>query len=902
MNIYGVEGEQSPLGSGGGSNGAGYGGGSIYMSSSTGTINITTSGQVLAEGGMATTDTLGAGSGGSILCQTLSHVFIDGFLSVKGGRISSLMSHPGAAGGGGRIFIEGIFNSTSIQSSVNYKGGGLSNPLHQSKCLIGGIGTLLLNNFQSGISTLYIDNDYSNTFAGTFIEKLPFSLNSVNAFQNANLLLATSSTSSSNIILDNSILYVNYDFVDVNDSQIINNIFAQIDVKNSLILYATGVVPTLSCEILLVDSKSSIHFPLTLIINPTISAVLYGPIIQDQESNDESKLSINTLGEGNVTLTYISAVNLFVTAANIYIESYAHISPPNKTFGSCYNESYPQTFKCQNDTVTGSVASNNTIVFIATIDMTLNPNSFVSSSTLFICTPILTIALNATLSTDGRGCTNNNGVGKGTSLGNDSGGGGGGSYARGGNGAYNNDVAAAPGGIGYLTTSSWHSGSGGGSNYELAADNFDGSGGGMMILHIYDIFTLSGIISSCGLKGTSSTSIYGGGGGGGGGLIVLSSIKVKGHGDIRVTGGDGNAGNFSTGTGGGGGGSGGVLQLIDKNSEEEEVHPGGAFGYSFYGKVYANGGNDGIQAFSSTLIPATSGDIGNINFPICGSGYGNSNVTCNSDVQGVFCDLSICTLCPCDLAEPCTPDIDCSNISCTYSTGDNVDSCKSCPNLASEEQYNQKPLNDVSYYCPTDSPGGCRHCPITCNINNVNCPPYGCLTYLQCFVNSYIYFVAPILFGLIIFVFYVLYNRDKIYIGFIIMKSKIFGIDNKDLFIESFQERTLSQNSSDERIELTTNPLQNSIEKSFLEKKMHRKRIIKQSKSFKDRQSGLKLNEDDLPFHACRIFLNGSNHPFKSQGGVWKLSRSRPIALRPMLLPQEYDDFANQINDLGIQL
>lgn len=910
MNIYGGSNDQSPSGSGGGFNGAGYGGGSISITSITGSINITKSGKVLAEGSMATITTLGAGSGGSILCTALSNVYIDGLLSVQGGRASFSSTNPGAAGGGGRIVIAGIFNSTLIDSKlIIYKGGQIDS-LYQSNCLIGGIGTLLLNNTQSGISTLYIDNEYSNTLAGTFIENLPLTLNSVNANHNANLLLATSSISSSNLVLNDSMLYVTHTFdivVNNTHSVDISNSFGLIDIKNSILLYATGVIPVLLCKILLVDSKSSIHYPLTLVINPTISAKLYGPIIQDLESNSiDSKLTINTLGKGNVTLTYISSVNLYVTAVNIFIESYALISPPNYSFGSCYNESYPQTFKCQNDTVTGSVVSNNTIVFVATNDITFNTNAFVSSSTIFICTPFLTIGLNATLTTSGRGCASNNGIGKGTSLGTDSGGGGGGSFSRGGNGAYNG-IDPSYGGTGYLTTSAWYSGSGGGSNYELAAGDFAGAGGGMMILHIYNVFSLSGTISSSGVKGSSSTSTFGGGGGGAGGLIVLSSIEVNGYGDIEVNGGDGCDGylNFNAVTGGGGGGSGGVLQVVDKNSEEEETNPGGAFGYTFKGKVYTHGGYNGIQAVTCTLLKASNGNIGNIDFPICGSGYGNSNRTCNSDVMGILCDLSICTLCPCDLEKPCTnPNSNddstvCTDITCTYNTGNNADSCNLCPYLGSEEQYNSEKLNDDTYYCPQGSSGGCRHCPIICNTNYISCPGFGCLTYLQCFINNYIYFVAPTLFGLIIFVFYVLYSRDKIYIGLIIIKSKIFGIDNKDLFIESFQERTISQNSS-EKIELTSNPLQNSIEKSFFERKMQRKRIINESKYFKDRQSGLKLNEDDLPFHACRIYLNGSNHPFTSLGGVWKLSRSRPIALRPMLLPLEYEEFVNKINDLGI--
>ena len=40
------------------------------------------------------------------------------------------------------------------------------------------------------------------------------------------------------------------------------------------------------------------------------------------------------------------------------------------------------------------------------------------------------------------------------------------------------------------STSAWYSGSGGGSNYELAAGDLAGAGGGMMILHIYNVFIL----------------------------------------------------------------------------------------------------------------------------------------------------------------------------------------------------------------------------------------------------------------------------------------------------------------------------------------------------------------------------------------------------------------------------
>jgi hypothetical protein len=58
----------------------------------------------------------------------------------------------------------------------------------------------------------------------------------------------------------------------------------------------------------------------------------------------------------------------------------------------------------------------------------------------------------------------------------------------------------------------------------------------------------------------------------------------------------------------------------------------------------------------------------------------------------------------------------------------------------------------------------------------------------------------------------------------------------------------------------------------------------------------IKMGDSDMPNHAYRLYLHGTNHPFASRGGPWIASVSRPTVLRPMLDAKEYRNFMQDIN------
>ena len=68
-------------------------------------------------------------------------------------------------------------------------------------------------------------------------------------------------------------------------------------------------------------------------------------------------------------------------------------------------------------------------------------------------------------------------------------------------------------------------------------------------------------------------------------------------------------------------------------------------------------------------------------------------------------------------------------------------------------------------------------------------------------------------------------------------------------------------------------------------------------KSSRILQLRVRLNDSDLMHHCTRVYIFGTNHPFISRGGSWKLSTSRPTVLRPMLEAEEYAKFATSINE-----
>ena len=60
----------------------------------------------------------------------------------------------------------------------------------------------------------------------------------------------------------------------------------------------------------------------------------------------------------------------------------------------------------------------------------------------------------------------------------------------------------------------------------------------------------------------------------------------------------------------------------------------------------------------------------------------------------------------------------------------------------------------------------------------------------------------------------------------------------------------------------------------------------------------MRLTDTDLTAHACRIYLNGTNHPYSSRGGQWCLGKEPPTTLRPTVDKEEYERFTAKINEI----
>jgi hypothetical protein len=69
-------------------------------------------------------------------------------------------------------------------------------------------------------------------------------------------------------------------------------------------------------------------------------------------------------------------------------------------------------------------------------------------------------------------------------------------------------------------------------------------------------------------------------------------------------------------------------------------------------------------------------------------------------------------------------------------------------------------------------------------------------------------------------------------------------------------------------------------------------------KGGKDGRREIRMVDQDMIFHAYRINLMGSNEPFSSRGGPWKLPLRRPDCLKPTFLSSEYYKFASEVNRL----
>ena len=282
---------------------------------------------------------------------------------------------------------------------------------------------------------------------------------------------------------------------------------------------------------------------------------------------------------------------------------FSNISVQNVTCGSLYEG------EAHLEDLIGIINSTNDVMLVARHSVTVQSDASVEASHIAFCSNEIYILDNANLSTYGRGCPANQGIGRGVAPQNSNslyGGGGGGFGGEGGDGGENN-----PGGSSYaLRRKTYSAGSGGGAADD-SVDGFHSSGGGFIFLAGFSILDHNGNIISNGKGGTSNS------GGGSGGMVYLYTEFLHGNGSISVEGGGG-------GNSGGGGGGGGHIE-IDSGGESAK--------YDFSGSIQALGGSaDSIQ---ETYPYPYEGQAGYITWPHCPPGSGNDYST-----------YTICYACP----------------------------------------------------------------------------------------------------------------------------------------------------------------------------------------------------------------------------------------------------------------
>jgi hypothetical protein len=91
-------------------------------------------------------------------------------------------------------------------------------------------------------------------------------------------------------------------------------------------------------------------------------------------------------------------------------------------------------------------------------------------------------------------------------------------------------------------------------------------------------------------------------------------------------------------------------------------------------------------------------------------------------------------------------------------------------------------------------------------------------------------------------------------------------------------------------------PESNAVMSTVEKARYSPRQFLKGKISHRDIQLAWRLHDHDLPYHACRVTLIGSNELLDGRGGQWRLPPNRPVCLRPMLRKREYELLANSIN------
>eukprot|EP01032_Pedospumella_encystans_P009033 gene9033-10667_t len=926
---------QATFGSGGGAPGAGLGGGRIVIKSqsnvhihSTGVLDASgTSANVTAlassilptngtdsphNGPYGNATLLGAGSGGSVAIMAIG-VAQEGFITVAGGPAATAAgTGAGAAGGGGRISI--MISSGSLRalldSNIAYHGGSALDQIN-STCVTGGAGTLYVQ-YRNGAtlvnSIVAVSNRYVATYAVTLLQSLPHYITGISALDsavissNGSIVLPPLTQCSVNVIHSfacSALIFRDAYLVTLSSARnltetresIVSTVSADLIHLSGSHIAGIRLSPfsfNIVAGEFIMSENSTVEYTQRFDVKVKYNAHMLGSLTQMPETlNLRTREAVyftqsqfRVVAGHNVTISNVSVSNMVVNGDRIVV-------PPNsilrKVEGvpvpSCFRNITEAQFSCNTYRYTGLYTDNNTYAFVANSSLSISAIT-VAASQVLLCAPLVAIHAGSTIDANFRGCKANKGAGAGgmpSAPGdpNPVGGGGGGYGGNGGQG-YN----AVNFGLAHFSKYSLSSGSGGG----CVSCNRTQSAGGGLINIVSNRTMLEGNLTAVGSDAVN------GAGGGSGGSIAINALEMSGQGRITATGGSGGTGFFP-----GGGGGGGVVSLFNAINSYQL--------YSFTGFVNVEGGIAGITPSSSNVYetsvevsydnsiygyspatrnlrnvyanndptPAQPGQPGQKYLPTCKAGTGNQ-------VSGAICET-----CPVG----------------TYSTGLSTGPCQKCTNAPSHADYigTGATTPDCDYEC--ESSYVTEHCYNQVQnfiYNVVGVPAFACMC-----VGVFLLLMVPL--G------YTRLKRRYGYFTYLDKKTQkrrdVFGFDffNSDHDDDNFMFESQHNKDRSTIIKMETFTTNNPVLKASTDNRdstdsaaaSTRIRALR-NKMFAERRREHRMTDQDLVFHAYRINLFGSNHPFQSRGGPWRFPTVRPACLRPMLKRQEFRELAEKIN------
>jgi hypothetical protein len=582
---------------------------------------------------------------------------------------------------------------------------------------------------------------------------------------------------------------------------------------------------------------------------------IFGNLIQANYTQQNGGITI--LSSANTTVNgYLGGQSIFIQASQLSVNSLStlNVTPPSPSSSSLLSGAEPKTLptsngcwveknssvSCPNGKYSGAFLYNNSIILSSSSSITLKSN--LTAPVIVLCSQKVVVSDNVTLASNGMGCPMNAGPGAGLSSGIGFGGG-----ANGGNGG--NSFIGTPGGLAYGSYSILSSGSGGGCDSKTTSPYASSSGGGIIAVHVKSRFELYGNLFVDGSNGASGC------GAGAAGTVYINAGSMYGRGVISATGG------IPVGSSAGGAGGGGVVFLGNYQGKNEGIN------YDFYGPIDSNGG-------LANTGQANAGSNGIISYPLCPVGYGSVN---QATSDGNFCEV-----CPTGY----------------YSSSSSNDPCSLCTNAPSTGTY-------------TKSAWTTSDCPYSCETGYVT---NDCVTPFQNIINTrlggFFGFSGMIAGGLALLIAPLLYYRMQRKYGWHDSADKlIFGVRlprvpwvvrdaNGKLKIKMVYLIKPKSVSTVSEVEIKDVESLNIADRKLrLMQKSQEQRI--NATTFNDIRTAYRLSDSDAPTHACRVYLLGSNHPFQSYGGPWKLPLHRPICLRPMLWRDEYKSFALELNSLA---